>query len=82
MRGPIGCLFTLIGKAKKGLHVLRCPVFTENIGEERKKRSSLFVIRSLIFSEAPHFLRGPIGFSMLSLYVNPALHVVEFKNSY
>ena len=37
---------------------------TESLGEE-KKRSSLFVMRPPIFSEA-------LGFSLLSLYVNPA----------
>ena len=64
----LGYLITLIGRAKKGLHILRCPVFTENIdivkskkkictssdvlfstesiGEEKKIRSSLFVMRS------------------------------------
>ena len=40
--------------------------FTESIGEKRKKRSSLFVIRPPIFSKA-------LGFSLLSLYVNLAL---------
>ena len=31
-------VITLIGRAKKeGLHVLRCPAFTENIGGEHKK---------------------------------------------
>ena len=78
---------TLIGRAKKGLHVFRCFVFTENIGilkskkkiytssnvqfstesiGEEKKRSSVFVMRPPIFSEA-------LGFSLLSLYLNPAL---------
>ena len=52
MRGPIGYLITPIGKAKKGLHVLRSPVFTDNIGEEQKK---VFVV----LVKAPRFLRGP-----------------------
>ena len=55
-------------KSKKGLHVLRSPDFTENTGEEQKK---VFVARV----EAPHFLRGPIGFSLLSQFVNPAQRV-------
>ena len=46
-------------KSKKSSLIQRYPVFTENIGEEQKKRSSLFVIRPLIFFEGPHFLRGP-----------------------
>ena len=72
MRGPR--LFDNIDwKNKKGLHVLRYSVFTENIGigkskkkvytssdvlfstesiGEEKKRFSLFVMRSCIFSEA------------------------------
>ena len=29
------------------------------IGEDQKKRSSMFVMRPLIFSEAPIFLVGP-----------------------
>ena len=53
-----------IGGPKKGLHVRRC-VFTEYIGEDQKK-SSLFEMRSFIFSEA-------LGFSLPSLLVNPAL---------
>ena len=47
------------------------PVLTENIGVEQKKkrkRSSLFVMKPLILYEA-------VGFSRLSLLVNPALHV-------
>ena len=87
MRGP--SLFHHTDyKSKKGLHVLRCPVFTENIGivkskkkvcsysavlfstenigEENKKRSSLFVMSPPIFFEV-------LGFSLLSLYVNPSL---------
>ena len=61
----------MIGRAKKGLHVLKCPVFIENIGGEQK---SLHVLRCPGFSEksvksqkkvfairdkAPHFLRSP-----------------------
>ena len=53
-------------KTEKGLHVRRCRVFTKNIGEDQKKRSSLFVMKPLIFSEA-------LGFSLPSLLVNPAL---------
>ena len=51
MRGPRIFLFfpPKVGKdQKKGLHVRRCRVFTENVGEEQKKRSSLFVMSSLI----------------------------------
>ena len=39
-------------KTKKGFHVRRCRVFTENIGEDLKK---VFVVRD----EAPHFFLGP-----------------------
>ena len=90
MRGPR--LFDHTNwKSKKDLYVLRCPVFTENIGMvkrkkkvytssdvlfstenwlsvKRKKRSSLFVMRPPIFSEAQ-------GFSLLSPYVNLALRL-------
>ena len=76
-------------KSKKDFHVLRCPVFTENIDSEeqkkrytrpqmfsfpqkvsvkRKKQSLLFVMSPTIFSEA-------LGFSLLSLHVNPALRL-------
>ena len=51
----------------KGLHVCRCRVFTENIGEDQKK-FSLFEMKSLIFSEA-------LSFSLPSLLVNPALSI-------
>ena len=59
-------------KKERVRHVRRCRVFTANIGEDqkkkkkKKKRSPLFVMRPLIFSEA-------LGFSLLSLLVNPAL---------
>ena len=71
MRGlrlfPFFCL-EIDEDQKNDLHVRRCRVFTENIGDWRrpKIRSLLFVMRPLIFSEA-------LGFSLLSLYVNPAL---------
>ena len=58
-------------KTKKGLHVRRCRVFTENVGEDQKKRSSLFMMRPLIFSEAPIFSEA-LGFSLHGLLVNPA----------
>ena len=72
----LGYLITLIGRAKKGLHVLRYSVFTENIGlvkskkrytrpqmfsfplkvsVKRKKKSSLFMMRSPIFLRGPRF---------------------------
>ena len=59
----LGYLITLIGRAKKATDVL---FFTENIDKEQKKRSSLFLMRPLIFSEA-------VGFCLLRLYVNAAL---------
>ena len=40
---------------KKGLHVCKCRVFTE---DQKKKTSSFFVMKPLIFCEAPYFLRG------------------------
>ena len=67
-------MITLIGRAKKGFHVLRCPVFTENIGivmSEKKGSMSSDVLFSteniveekkkifIVRDEAPHFLRGP-----------------------
>ena len=67
-------LITLIEKAKKGFHVLRCPVFTENIGIV-KSRKKVYTSSDVLFStesigeekkkvlivrdEVPHFLRGP-----------------------
>ena len=48
-REALDYLITLIGRAKKGLHVLRCPVFTENIGGQRKNG---------VRDEAPYYLRG------------------------
>ena len=88
MRGP-RLLDHINWKSKKSLHVLRCPAFSENIAiarskkkvytfsdvlfstesiMKRKKRSSLFLMRPSIFYEA-------LGFSLLSLYVNPALRL-------
>ena len=75
MRGPIAYLITLIGRAKKvcSLHVVRCPVFTENIGIVKSKKKVytpsdvLFSSESIgeekkkifiVLNEAPHFLRG------------------------
>ena len=73
MRGPR--LFDHTnGKSKKDLHVLRCPVFTENtdIVESKKRytRPQMFCFplkvsvkrKKKVFivrDEAPHFLRGP-----------------------
>ena len=82
----LGCLITLSGRAKKGLHVLRCPIFTENIGivKSEKGYTSLQMLfyplkvsvkRKKVFivrDEAPHFLQA-LGFILLSLYVNPPL---------
>ena len=52
-------------------------VSTENIGKEQKN----FVV---VRDKAPHFYEtplspSPIGFSLLSLYVNQALNVVELQ---
>ena len=73
-REALGYLITLIGISKKGLHVLRCPVFTENIGLVKSKKmvhtssDVLFSTESIgeekkkvfiVRDEAPHFLRGP-----------------------
>ena len=41
--------------------------FPLKVSVKRKKRSSLFVIRPLIFSDA-------LGFSLLGLYVDPVLY--------
>ena len=72
MRGPR--LFTTpIGRAKKDLHVLRCPVFTENIGivksKKRYTRPQMFCFpleisvkrkkRSLLFVMRPPFSLRP-----------------------
>ena len=59
MRGPIGYLIIMIGKAKKGLLVFRRPVFTENIGEERKKKVFVVHDKASHFLRCPHFLLGP-----------------------
>ena len=73
MRGPRLFLFFLpkVGektkRSKKRSSCRKCRVFTENIGKDQKKRSSLFMMKPLIFSEA-------LGFSFLSLYVKLALH--------
>ena len=39
------------------------------IGVDQNKKSSM----------APHFLRGPIGFSLLSLYLNRALFIMQVE---
>ena len=49
----------------KDIHILRCSVFHWKYHKE-KKRSSLFLMRPSIFSEA-------LGFGLFSLHVNPAL---------
>ena len=59
MRGPIGYLITLTGKAKKNVFTSSDALFSLKISVKSEKRSSLSVIRTLIFSEVPHFLRGP-----------------------
>ena len=74
-------------KSKKGLYVLRCPVFTENIGISKSKKkvnTSSDVLfstesimkrkkRSSLFVMKPPIFSEALGFSLLSLYVNPAL---------
>ena len=75
-------------KSKKGLHVLRCPVFTKNIGIMKSKKKVAYTRQMFCFpmkvsvkrtkkvlivrDEAPIFYDA-LGFSLLSLYVNPAL---------
>ena len=86
MRGPK--LFDHTNwKSKKDLHVLRCPVFTENIGIAKSKKKKVYTSSDVLFSteswlsvkrkkvfivrhEAPIFSEA-LGFSLLSLYVNP-----------
>ena len=56
-RGPRLFLFfpLKIGEdQKKGRYVHKCSVFTENIGEDQKQKSLLFIVH-----KAPHFLRSP-----------------------
>ena len=74
-------------KRKKGLHVLRCPVFTESIGIVKSKKGIayrysfldvLFSTKSISEEKKKSSLfvmRLPIFFEALgfSLYVNPAL---------
>ena len=36
-------------KGKKGLHVLRCPAFTENIGIMKSKKKGMHVLRCSVF---------------------------------
>ena len=70
MRG-LGYLITPIGKAKEGLHVLRSPAFTENIGLVKSKKRYIrpqmfcFPLKAsvkrekkvfIVRDEAPHFL--------------------------
>ena len=69
MRGPRLFDHTDWNNKKKKVctSIFRCPVLLENISEERKKGLFLlFVMRPLIFFEA-------LGFSLLSLLINPAL---------
>ena len=47
--------------------MLSVPGLDDRFPKKEKKGSSLFLIRPLIFSEA-------LGFSLLSLFVNPALN--------
>ena len=73
MRGPRPLDHT-DWKSKKSLHVLRCPVFSENIGIAKSIKmvytssDVLFSTESImkrkkkvfvVLDEAPHFLRGP-----------------------
>ena len=93
MRGP-GYLITLIGRAKKGLHILICPVFTENVGivksKKRYTRPQMFCFplkasakkKNKVFivcDEAPIFSEA-LGFSLLSLCVNSALCLQSIFN--
>ena len=50
-REALGYLITLIRRAKKGLHVLKCSVFTENIGivKSKKKVTGMHVLRCSVF---------------------------------
>ena len=59
MRGSIGYLITVIGKAKKKIFTFSDVLFSLKISVKSEKK--VFVVRdeALIFSEAPHFLRGP-----------------------
>ena len=83
-------------KSKKGLHVLRCPVFTKNIGKpivrakKRYTRPQMFCFplkasakrKNKVFfvcNEAPIFYEA-LGFSLLSLCVNPALCLQSIFN--
>ena len=75
MRGPRLCDYTDWKSKKKGLHVLRCSVFTENIGIVMSKKKRYTRPQTFCFSlkvsvkrekkvfivcdEVPHFLRGP-----------------------
>ena len=82
-----GYLITLIGRAKIGLHVFRCSVFTENIGivrgKKRHTRLQMFCLplkvsmkrkkRSSMFVMRPPIFSEGLGFSLLNLYVNPVL---------
>ena len=93
MRGPrlrnyIDC------KSKKNLHVFRCPVFTENIGIVKSKKKVCTSSDVLFFTETigeekkkdfivrdgPPIFSEALGFSLLSLYVNPALLSGGLKN--
>ena len=49
MRGPRLFDHTEWKSKKKGLHVLRCPVFTENIGLVKSKKKDILVLSSQMF---------------------------------
>ena len=79
-------MITLIGRAKNGLYVVRCLVFTENIGivKSKKKYTSLQMFcfslkgsvkrkKSSLFVMRPPIFCEALGFIQLSLHVNPAL---------
>ena len=87
MRGPRLFDHTNWKSKKKGLHVLRCRVFTENFGIVKSKKKVctssdvLFSTESIgekkkkvliVRDEHPIFCEG-LRFSLLSLYINPAL---------
>ena len=58
-------------KSKKNVGYIRCTcpqMFFFSLKVSVKREKKVFVV----CDEAPHFLRGPIGFSLFSLYVNPA----------
>ena len=63
-------------KTKKKVFMSADFLFSQKISVKTKRK--VFVVRD----EAPHFLRGSIGFSMFYLLVNPALSIIVLRAAF